>query len=136
MKVILIIREVEYAVRILSELHKKSPLSAAELAERQNIPSPFIYRVLKKLEAAGILSIKRGPGGGYDIRTDCGQLTLYDVICAFENTFLVIECMKAGYRCSHNGSAGCCLHREFAGLQSMLRDEFRRNDLATLFSEQ
>ena len=104
-KVILIIREVEYAVRILSELHKKSPLSAAELAERQNIPSPFIYRVLKKLEAAGILSIKRGPGGGYDIRTDCGQLTLYDVICAFENTFLVIECMKAGYRCSHNGSA-------------------------------
>ena len=37
-KAILIIREVDYAVRILSELHKNSPLSAAELAERQNIP--------------------------------------------------------------------------------------------------
>lgn len=136
MKAILIIREVEYAVRILSELHKKSPLSAAELAKRQNIPSPFIYRVLKKLEAAEILSIKRGPGGGYDIRTHCGQLTLYDVICAFENTFLVIECMKSGYSCVHNGAGGCCLHREFAGIQRKLRDEFRRNDLATLFSEQ
>ena len=126
----------EYAVKILSELHKKSPLSAAEIAKRQNIPSPFIYRVLKKLEAAEILAIKRGPGGGYDIRTDCGQLTLYDVICAFENTFLVIECMRAGYKCPHNGSAGCCLHREFAGLQCMLRNEFRGNNLEYLFSEQ
>lgn len=134
-KAILIIKEVDYAVRILSELHKNSPLSAADLAERQNIPSPFIYRVLKKLEAADILSIRRGPGGGYDIKTHCGQLTLYDVICAFENTFCVIECMKSGYKCVHNGSSGCCLHREFAGLQGLLKNEFRRNNLEYLFAE-
>ena len=76
------------------------------------------------------------PGGGYDIKTHCSQLTLYDVISAFENTFLVIECMKAGYKCPHNGRMGCCMHREFAGLQCMLRDEFRRNNLEYLFSEQ
>ena len=94
MEAILIIREVEYAVRILDELNKESPLSAKELCKRRELPSPFIYRVLKKLEAAGILNIKRGVKGGYQIQADLEKLTLYDVIQAFDNTFIVIECMK------------------------------------------
>lgn len=129
------IREVEYAVMVLDELNKESPLSAAELSKRRDIPSPFIYRVLKKLEAAEILDIKRGAKGGYSIKKDCNDLTLYDVICAFENTFLVIECMKKHYDCSHNKGLGCCMHREFGRIQSMLKSEFRRNSLTALFSE-
>ena len=129
------IREVEYAVMVLDELHKESPLSASELSKRRNIPSPFIYRVLKKLEAAEILDIKRGAHGGYSIRKDCGELTLYDVICAFENTFLVIECMRKHYDCSRNTGLGCCIHREFGRIQSRLRTEFQKNNLKTLFSE-
>ena len=39
---ILIIKEVEYAIRILDELNKESPLSATELSERRGMPSPFI----------------------------------------------------------------------------------------------
>lgn len=129
------IREVEYAIMILDELHKESPLSAAELSERRGIPSPFIYRVLKKLEAAEILDIKRGAHGGYSIKKDCADMSLYDVICAFENTFLVIECMKKHHDCSRNKGLGCCIHREFGRLQGLLRTEFKRNDLKMLFSE-
>lgn len=120
---------------VLDELNKESPLSAAELSKRRDIPSPFIYRVLKKLEAAEILDIKRGAKGGYSIKKDCNDLTLYDVICAFENTFLVIECMKKHYDCSHNKGLGCCMHRELGRIQGMLKSEFRRNSLTALFSE-
>ncbi len=128
-------REIEYAVMVLDELHKESPLPAAELSKRRDIPSPFIYRVLKKLEAAEILDIKRGAKGGYSIRRDCDELTLYDVICAFENTFLVTECMKKHYDCSHNRGMGCCMHREFGRIQGLLRNEFKRNSLTALFTE-
>lgn len=129
------IREVEYAIMVLDELNKESPLSASELSERRGIPSPFIYRVLKKLAAAEILDIKRGSHGGYSIRKDFSELTLYDVISAFENTFLVIECMRKHYDCSRNKGLGCCIHREFGRLQGVLRNEFKRNDLQVLFSE-
>ena len=132
---ILLIREVEYAVMILDELHKESPLPASELSKRRDIPSPFIYRVLKKLEVAGILDIKRGAKGGYSISRDCDEMTLYDVICAFENTFLVIECMKKHHDCSQNRGVGCCMHREFGRIQAKLRTEFQRHSLKTLFSE-
>lgn len=131
----LIIKEVEYAIRIIEELYKNGPLPATEISQRKDIPSPFIYRVLKKLEAEDILEIKRGPKGGYKLKADCNELTLYDVICAFENTFLVIECMRAGYDCSNNSNLDCCMHREYATIQSVLRTEFRRNSLASLFSD-
>ena len=110
MILILIIKEVEYAIQILDELYHEGSLSAAELSARRDIPSPFIYRVLKKLETAGILDIKRGPKGGYRLSRDCGRLTLYDVINAFENTFLVVECMKDEYDCTNNPRSDCCMH--------------------------
>lgn len=131
----LIIKEVEYAVRIIDELSREGTLPAAVISKRQDIPSPFIYRVLKKLDAAGILQIKRGPKGGYRLRADLEELTLYDIISAFENTFLVIECMKKDYDCTRNSSFDCCMHKEFSRIQSILRTEFRRTSLAELLGE-
>ena len=52
-RLILIIKEVEYAVSILDELYHEGAMSASELSKRRDIPSPFIYRVLKKMEMAG-----------------------------------------------------------------------------------
>ena len=132
MGLILIIKEVEYAVRIIDELYHEGPLPAAEISERRDIPSPFIYRILKKMEAGGILSIRRGPKGGYTLCRDCSELTLYDVISVFENTFLVVECMKSGYDCTNNNSADCCMHREFRRIQDRLKEEFNRDSLASL----
>lgn len=132
MGLILIIKEVEYAVRIIDELYHEGPLPAAEISERRDIPSPFIYRILKKMEAGGILSIRRGPKGGYTLCRDCSELTLYDVISVFENTFLVVECMKSGYDCTNNNSADCCMHREFRRIQDRLKEEFNRESLASL----
>ena len=40
-------KEVEYAVQILDGLYNNGPMSAKELSESKDIPSPFIYRVLK-----------------------------------------------------------------------------------------
>lgn len=136
MRLILIIKEVEYAVRIIDELYHEGPLPAAEISKRRDIPSPFIYRILKKMEAGGILSIRRGPKGGYTLCRDCSELTLYDVISVFENTFLVVECMKSGYDCTNNNSADCCMHREFRRIQDRLKEEFNRESLASLLESE
>lgn len=131
----LIIKEVEYAVMLLDELYHESPLSAAALSTRRNIPSPFIYRVLKKLEARDILEIRRGPKGGYSLKADCEKLTLYDVICAFENTFIVTECLKSDYECVHNNDFNCRMHRQFAWIQHLLKEEFQKANLSSLLEE-
>ena len=133
---ILIIKEVEYAVLIIDELYRENPLPAAELSRRKNIPSTFIYRVLKKMEAKDILEIRRGPKGGYSLKADCSKLTLYDIICAFENTFLVTECLKSDYECVHNNDINCMLHKQFAEIQGLLKKEFQRNSLESLLGDE
>ena len=132
---ILIIKEVEYAIQILDALYHKSPMSAAALSQEKNIPSPFIYRVLKKLETGGLLTIRRGPKGGYSLRRGCEEITLYDVVNAFENTFLVIECMKSDYDCTRNADFDCRMHRELGRIQGLLKNEFRSKSLASLFDD-
>jgi len=130
----LIIKEVEYAIMILDELNKRSPLSASEISDSRGIPSPFIYRVLKKMEKAGFLVVRRGTNGGYSILADLEKTTLFDVISVFDNTFVVIECMKAGYECNRTSKHNCCMHRTFCGLHHKLQTEFSRNNLADLLS--
>ena len=132
---ILIIKEVEYDIQILDALYHKSPMSAAALSQEKNIPSPFIYRVLKKLETGGLLTIRRGPKGGYSLRRDCEEITLYDVVSAFENTFLVIECMKSDYDCARNAGLDCRMHRELGRIQGLLKNEFRSKSLASMFDD-
>lgn len=130
---ILIIREVEYAVSIIEALHHNGSMKAQEISRMKNLPGPFIYRILKRLEAGGIISIKRGPQGGYTLEKDCSQLTLCDIIDVFDNTFLVIECMKEEYQCGRNHKGDCCMHGEFGRIQNVLREEFKRKSLASLF---
>jgi len=131
---VLIIKEVEYAIMILDELNKQSPMSAAAISEKRKIPSPFIYRVLKKMEKAGFLTVKRGTNGGYNIAADLGTMTLYDVISAFDNTFVIIECMKKHYDCTRATKNDCCMHRAFGAIQYRLQTEFSRKKLADLLS--
>ena len=97
--------------------------------------SPFIYRCWKSREAGGLLTIRRGPKGGYSLRGDCEEITLYDVVSTFENTFLVIECMKSDYDCTRNAGLDCRMHRELGRIQGLLKNEFRSKRLASLFDD-
>ena len=62
-------------------------------------------------------------------------MTLYDVICAFENTFIVTECLKSDYECVHNNDFNCRMHRKFAWIQHLLKEEFQKANLSSLLEE-
>ena len=50
----LITRETDYALRILRTLSDGKSYTAGELAERESLPQKFAYKILKKLEKAGM----------------------------------------------------------------------------------
>ena len=103
---------------------------------RRKISRPHSYTgYLKSLRTGGLLTIRRGPKGGYSLRRDCEEITLYDVVSAFENTFLVIECMKSDYDCARNAGLDCRMHRELGRIQGLLKNEFRSKSLASMFDD-
>ena len=55
----LITRETDYALRILRALAPGSCLTVGEIAEKESLPHKFTYKIMKKLEKAGIIRIIR-----------------------------------------------------------------------------
>ena len=111
-----ITRECDYAARVLRALSGETRLSVNEICEKESITAPFAYKILKKLQKAGIVKGYRGVHGGYAMNKSLGELTLFDVYKAIDPDLFIIECMASGYEiiflatCTENSvrfSRGC-----------------------------
>ena len=110
----LITRECDYAVRVVRALADSRRMSVGEICEKEFITAPFAYKILKKLQKAGIVKGFRGVHGGYSLNRVAKELTLYDVYTAIDPEFFIIDCLEPGYQCTCDGSGNqaCTVHRE------------------------
>ena len=77
----------DYAVRALLALAERQgtgagPLSADELARRQDLPRKFLEAILADLRRAGIVASQRGPTGGYALAGEASEVTVGSVFRA------------------------------------------------------
>lgn len=59
-------------------------LSSADVARDRNLPQPLVAKVLTVLSTAGLVCGARGPGGGYLLARPPGEITLSEIVEAFE----------------------------------------------------
>lgn len=102
-----------------------------ELCELEQIPSAFGYKILQKMNKSGLIEIRRGPKGGYQLAKDIGEFTLYDVVTAIEPDFAVMECVH--HSCIRNESKeGCAVHRELLGIQHSVEKLLKKKTMADI----
>lgn len=77
-------KESDYAIRVIRALQDGGKKTIKELCELEQIPSAFGYKILQKMNKSGLIEIRRGPKGGYQLAKDIGEFTLYDVVTAIE----------------------------------------------------
>lgn len=131
----LITRESDYAVRIIRALKDKELLTIQDICELELVPKQFAYKILKKLEKAGLVLIRRGAGGGCLLGKPLEEITLYDIIAAVDEEFSVIHCLRSGAVCDYRSHAGACsIHGELSRVQAVLEEELSRHSMADLLS--
>jgi Rrf2 family protein len=84
-----------YALRALVDLalsEGEGLVQQEAIARRQEIPSPYLARLMAQLAGAGILSGARGPGGGYRLARPAAEITAGDVVRAVEGPIEVVKC--------------------------------------------
>ena len=79
-----ITRESDYAMRVIRALMWEPRLSVSEICERESITAPFAYKILKKLQNAGLVEGYRGVHGGYALKRDPEELSLYEIYSAID----------------------------------------------------
>jgi Rrf2 family protein len=87
----------KYALRALDVLAREwgqGPLLTAQLAEREQIPRKFLEAILLELNNRGVLSSKRGRGGGYQLRKKPEEITLGEVVRIFDGPLAPTPCVS------------------------------------------
>lgn len=72
-----------YAILELAD-HQDKQLSRVEIAEKFNISSNHLSKVMRELGKAGLVEAVRGVGGGYQFTGNAKRTTLMDIITIFE----------------------------------------------------
>ncbi len=87
-------KKAEYGLRALVAIAKepKRSWSIQELAAQERIPIKFLEQILLGLRHAGVLSSKRGVGGGYTLVRTADQIRLGDVISVFDGPLAPVPC--------------------------------------------
>ncbi|MCD7909280.1 MAG: Rrf2 family transcriptional regulator [Clostridium sp.] len=128
----MITRESDYAVRIIRALRGGGLMTIQQICERECIPKQFAYKILKKLDLAGLVQIKRGAGGGCALARDLSLITLYDVIRATDEEFFLTHCLQGNFDCEYLAKSPCTIHRELARVQGVLERELQSRTMAEL----
>jgi Rrf2 family protein len=101
-------REVDYGVRavIVLAASEGHVLSKRTIAEGFDVPINFLAIILPKLVHEGIVESLPGPKGGYRLAKPAKLISMYDVVCAVGENFILNHCQSEPpdcdqkYRCS------------------------------------
>ena len=77
----------DYAARALLSLALhgiERPTSVKEIAERTNLPQPYLEQILLAVKGAGLVRSKRGVGGGYVLARPPQEISLAEILAAVD----------------------------------------------------
>lgn len=118
-------------MRILRELSKGNKLTSKDICSRELIPQQFAYKILKKLQRAGLVQIKRGVEGGCKLAAELKNISLYDLIEIMEAGNTISSCMNPDFKCAwrqKNGSK-CVAHNNLLKVQRAFDEELKSYSL-------
>lgn len=90
-------RQTDYAVRVVLALAKVSDgsrRSSADIQREMLIPKAFMRRIVAQLSREGLVSTFPGREGGLSLPRPASQITLKDIVEAFEGPILLSECLQ------------------------------------------
>ncbi len=87
----------EYGLRALQDLtvhYGEGPIPNKTLAERNNIPTRFLERILLMLKRGRIVRSQKGPHGGYYLARAPKEITLAEVVRLLDGPLAPISCVS------------------------------------------
>ena len=100
------------------------PVQCRDIALRQEIPEPYLNQILSLLRRAGLISSRRGPGGGHQLARPASAIGLGEIVEALDGPYVPID--------SPSGSCARALHDVWLDVDASARSAVDRLTLAEL----
>jgi Rrf2 family protein len=119
-------RQTDYAIRVVLALVKHGEgtrLSSAEIQQEMLIPKAFMSRIVAQLASHGLVRTFPGRDGGLSLPRPASQISLKDVVEAFEGPILLSECMQVTGEDDCPFQSNCPVRSKWGRVQAaMLRE--------------
>ncbi|AKJ42987.1 Fe-S cluster assembly transcriptional regulator IscR [Pragia fontium] len=125
-----------YAVTAMLDvaLHsQEGPVPLADISERQGISLSYLEQLFSRLRKNGLVSSVRGPGGGYLLGKDAGDIAVGSVISAVDESVDATRCMGSG---GCQGGTRCLTHTLWHDLSERISSFLNEITLAELVKNQ
>ncbi len=123
-----------YAVTAMLDIavhQEKGPISLADISERQGISLSYLEQLFSKLRRNELVSSVRGPGGGYKLSRDGGDIFVAQIVDSVDETVDATKCAGRA-NCQHGET--CLTHELWADLSEQIHQFLSSIDLATIIA--
>ncbi len=123
----------EYSVRAMLHLAAQ-PRGAIvlthEISQQWEIPVEFLRKIVPLLTKAGLISSRRGVGGGLELAKPAEAITLLEVVEAAEGKLALNKCLIHSGYCPRD--SWCAVHLVWAEAQEKVKEILRSKTIAEL----
>ncbi|MEW6108312.1 MAG: Rrf2 family transcriptional regulator [Nitrospirota bacterium] len=101
----------QYGVRAMFEIargYKYGPITIKEISERQAVSISYLEQILNTLRRARIIKSVKGPGGGYVLSRDPGEISIGAILRELEGPVAITSCLDPKEGCIR--VEGCVTH--------------------------
>jgi Rrf2 family protein len=114
-------RRTDYGIRVILDLASLGDGERAptqEIADRQNIPAPFLAKIISQLSLSGLVTTFRGAGGGVTLSRPPAEINLLEVIEALDGPVRLNRCAIEPSMCPRDEN--CPVHDVWSKAQADL----------------
>jgi len=111
-----------FAVTAMIDLalhHGSGPVTLAEISGRRKISLSYLEQLFGKLRRHRLVESVRGPGGGYHLARDMGEVSVADIILAVDEP---IDATQCGGKENCDDDKKCLTHDLWAALNERIFD--------------
>ncbi len=109
-----------YAVTAMLDLalhYGDGPITLADIAQRQGISLSYLEQLFSRLRKRSLVASVRGPGGGYSLGKEAGEIFVGEVISAVDENMDTTRCHGA-HNCQNNER--CLTHDLWSDLSNQI----------------
>lgn len=132
-----ITRQADYAVRAVlhvAGLTDGERLATSVIAEKEDIPLPFLAKIVSQLSVKGILDAMRGASGGVRLARTPANISLLEVIEAIDGEISLNRCVLNADSCPT--SSACPVREVWCEAQNSLVQQLQDTSFAHLLERQ
>ncbi len=125
-------KTVQYAIRVLSYLHRydESSHSVNVLHQELNLPYKYLTKMMTELVKKGLVNSSRGREGGLSLARDAHDIYLCDILEAIGESLEHERCILGFEKC--DASNPCALHDQWVQPKEMIETMLSTTTLSSL----